>query len=200
VDLISVERGVGLPASKIHDRQHRRGVFRVLFTSVKLKQHDLGVVIVVNGTAQDAFFMRVLKRIDVFDAGAIYLEFLGQPTRPPSKEKFEQIVQPAGQHEFAAGVLHDFLNLLAITRVVAVLGAMLACRLGVERTRRSLHERVRQQLGAFTTQTDFFAHQRRNIVRLDVNRHPSLVSVLVAAVDVDEVREQAQIAVQRFIC
>ena len=112
-----------------------------------------------------------------------------------SKKQLEEVVDPAREHELLTGILHDFFDLLAIGRMVTMLGAMLTSGLGVERAGRSLDERVRQEFLAFVAEADFFAHERRDIVRLDVNRRSGHIGMLVTAIDIDEVSQQPQITV-----
>lgn len=81
-----------------------------------------------------------------------------------------------------------------------MLSTVLARRLGVERTGRSLHKRMRQQLGATVTQLNIFTNDRRDIVRLDVNGYLGHIGMLVTAIDVDEISEQSKIAIQQLVC
>lgn len=195
VDRFGAERYVGLSAQEMHDRGHGCGVFGKFLTSRKLEQHDLGVIIVVQGAAEDAFFWRVLKRFDVCDVRVVHVE----SSSVTSKEQFKEVVDPAGEDEFLAGVFHHFLDLLAIGRMVAMLGAMLTSGLGIERAGRSLDERVRQEFLAFVAEANFLAHERRDVMGFDLYRRSGHIGVLVTAIDVDEISQQPQITVQRFV-
>ena len=101
------------------------------------------------------------------------------------------------QHEPAPPVFHDLADSSSVGRMVAVACAVLALRLGVQRARRPLDYRVRDQPRAGRAKMDGAAHQRRDVEMFHRDRPLEHARMLVPAVDVDELGQRLQILVER---
>ena len=63
----------------------------------------------------------------------------------------KQVIQPAGEYQLSAGVFHDFTDLPAIFRVIAMAGAALAGGFGLQGAERTLDVGMGHQfLAGFT--------------------------------------------------
>ena len=122
-----------------------------------------------------------------------------QESTPPvvssnSKKQVRQVVHPPAHREFSAGVLHDFLNPLAVIGPVAVLGAVLALGLGVHRAEGPFDQGVCQQLLTARAQPGLSARKFLQVMGFQFNGFTIGVVVVALTVDLDELHEGLQVS------
>ena len=110
----------------------------------------------------------------------------------------QKIIQAARQEHLLSAVLHDLADFRPISRVVTVIWTMLACRLGFHRAVTSFGEGVNQQFGAFRAQINGSARDFPHVVGLQIDRVALPIRMLVAAVQVDEQRQRAEVVFKVF--
>jgi len=133
----------------------------------------------------------VVKRADHGGLGVLGGDFL--------EKQLHEHIDAAGEDEFFAGVAHDFADLFAIERGVAVRRAVLAHRFGVHGTNAALDEGVHEQLGAGGAQAGCSAvGDGGHIKTFEREWGFRGFGVIAFTVDLYEEREHSQIFLHKF--
>jgi len=109
------------------------------------------------------------------------------------EEQVPEIVQSACENELSTGVFHDVSDLAAVGGVIAVVEAVLAGRLRGQWTRRTLVQRMSQQLATRIAQLDGTPHQGFDVVCLETDTLFIGFGVLMPAVDPGELGQSFQV-------